>query len=462
MASYPLITNISLFNFRAFKKEKRIALRPLTFLVGPNSGGKSSVLSAIGLLGQSMIHPGDPFNSEVTWSGSLVDLGSFTDAVHRHKTNLTMKVGVEIANFQSHLRRGEVQKGPQPPISITVCISNGGSDKPGIVSQVIVADSASEQQVKITPVRRKSNPHIRIECLGKSENVTANLEDRFRSGESTALKIREIVRTKKKQLSGKLAGWRRIANFVDGFSYFHVLPGTERVSSGRAGPKRWYAAGSARDRIFHFFGEPTRFENVDPVMIAASQQLESPSKRVRRKKPPISLDATLKRLNIASSIRPERLGPYHTGIHVKDNMTNVKSNLIDVGYGASQVIPVLRACQSRTTSPLCIEQPEIHLHPKAQGDVAEVLCDTSQHRQVLVETHSVHMINRARLRIARGELKSSDVMIIYVDRDKDGSHVHEIPITENGDFAVDWPEGFFEERYSDTLELMKLQQERQK
>nr|MDQ3819082.1 DUF3696 domain-containing protein [Acidobacteriota bacterium] len=150
------------------------------------------------------------------------------------------------------------------------------------------------------------------------------------------------------------------------------------------------------------------------------------------------------------------LTPYHSVINLRDNVTKVKSNLIDVGYGASQVIPVITACLSNRSGPIFIEQPEIHLHPKAQGTIAELLCETSLKRQVLVETHSVHMINRARLRVAQGHLDYKNVMILFVDRDARGSRVQTIPLKENGDFGGTWPGGFFDERYEDTMALLQL------
>jgi len=74
----------------------------------------------------------------------------------------------------------------------------------------------------------------------------------------------------------------------------------------------------------------------------------------------------------------------------------------------------------------------------------------------LVETHSVHMINRARLRVAQGLLNHKNVMILFVDRNARGSRVQTIPLTENGDFGASWPGGFFDERYEDTMALLRL------
>jgi predicted ATPase len=105
-----------------------------------------------------------------------------------------------------------------------------------------------------------------------------------------------------------------------------------------------------------------------------------------------------------------------------------------------------------------VEQPEIHLHPQAQGALAEMLCEVSCSRQVVVETHSVHVLNRARILVAEGKMDSAHVMINFIGRSKAGSVVHPIQLLDNGDFGTEWPSGygFFDERYQDTMRLLSL------
>ena len=107
-----------------------------------------------------------------------------------------------------------------------------------------------------------------------------------------------------------------------------------------------------------------------------------------------------------------------------------------------------------------VEQPEIHLHPKAQGTVAELLAATSLRRQVVVETHSVHMINRARKLVAEGALDPISVVINFVERTDYGPKVHSIQLDSSGEFDVKWPGGFFDERYEDTMALLRLRSDK--
>jgi len=456
MHRFPTINGVSLRNFRAFKNEKDVPLKPLTFVVGPNSGGKSSLLSALCLLGQSPIDLSDLPESEMLWTGPLVDLGSFDDAVHRHDVSQKMDFTVRVAPLKIDTRRGGQRLVEHMPVETTVSVRAGPTAGFGEVWSVAVRDVVSDQSVTMSLKRRKTKPAITVSMLGETLEVPlVNPKFKYRIHNPGTQGVTKILRNQRSELHGKKAGWRRIQNTLRSGYYSGFIPAMERVSSGRAGPRRWYPIERPdRRSAFHYFNEPNLFENVSPTMIDAAKS-SPPSHRRRKSRP--SLEKALKQLNIASRISAERLSPYHSGILVKDNETGVSSSLIDVGYGASQVIPVLRACQSESFGPLLMEQPEIHLHPRAQGDVAEVICDTSLTRQVIVETHSVHMINRARLRVARGEFPADHVMILFVSRDKDGSHIQEIPISEAGDFVNDWPDGFFEERYSDTLELASAQ-----
>jgi len=169
-----------------------------------------------------------------------------------------------------------------------------------------------------------------------------------------------------------------------------------------------------------------------------------------------TLARVLRSLDIAKRIKTSKLSPYHFSINVRDSQLNIESKLIDVGFGASQVIPVIRACLGPSYGPLLVEQPEIHLHPKAQGIVAELLCQTSLGRQVIIETHSEHMINRARILVAQGKLDHRDIIINYVKRTKRGSQIRSIPLGPDGEFREPWPDGFFDERYQDTVKLLEL------
>jgi len=126
----------------------------------------------------------------------------------------------------------------------------------------------------------------------------------------------------------------------------------------------------------------------------------------------------------------------------------------DVGIGISQVLPVLAYAYSFKDRIITIEQPEIHLHPALQAELADVFIETAikNNNTYLLETHSEHFILRILRRIREGyannnpELKIEDVNVVYVKPTEKGSIVYQIPVTADGDFETHWPDGFFPER----------------
>jgi len=142
----------------------------------------------------------------------------------------------------------------------------------------------------------------------------------------------------------------------------------------------------------------------------------------------------------------------------------------DVGTGISQVFPVFVSAADGHERLIVIEQPEIHIHPKLQADLGDVfieaaLAEAGPHHKFLIETHSEHLILRILRRVRESctsdpldapsadgkdmpkvEVRPEDVCVLYVLPKPTGAHVVELPITKDGDFTANWPEGFFTER----------------
>jgi hypothetical protein len=142
-----------------------------------------------------------------------------------------------------------------------------------------------------------------------------------------------------------------------------------------------------------------------------------------------------------------------------DKRTGTPVSHRDVGIGVSQVLPVLVSAYAFRDQLVAIEQPEIHLHPALQAEIGDVFLASAlgeQKNSFLLETHSEHLILRILRRIREttdGELpdgapsiRPQDVAVLYVQRGAKGAEVVHIPITEEGEFAQPWPEGFFPER----------------
>ncbi len=146
-----------------------------------------------------------------------------------------------------------------------------------------------------------------------------------------------------------------------------------------------------------------------------------------------------------------------------DLRTNTPVSHRDVGFGVSQVLPVLVRAFASEGSIQAMEQPEIHLHPALQAEIGDVFLRSAlEHGNTfLLETHSEHLILRIMRRMRETWNKTlpkdlppvvpADVSILYVEPGPNGAVVREMPLNERGELVKAWPGGFFEEGLREVL-----------
>ena len=123
--------------------------------------------------------------------------------------------------------------------------------------------------------------------------------------------------------------------------------------------------------------------------------------------------------------------------------------LPDVGFGVSQLLPFIVQSLVSEKQIISIEQPEVHVHPRLQADLGDLLAAAIKKEnpnQFLIETHSEHLILRLQRLIRTKHLEPEDVSVIYVSRRHEGAKAERLHLDEDGDFIDDWPNGFFTER----------------
>ena len=139
-------------------------------------------------------------------------------------------------------------------------------------------------------------------------------------------------------------------------------------------------------------------------------------------------------------------GPFQLQIRRFDGRAKgPQRNLIDVGYGVSQVLPIVTELL-RPDAPemFLLQQPEVHLHPSAQAALGSLFCRIAAwRRQLIVETHSDHLLDRVRMdvRDGTGSLKPEDVSILYFERRQLDVQICSLSIDEEGNI-VDAPPGY--------------------
>jgi hypothetical protein len=133
----------------------------------------------------------------------------------------------------------------------------------------------------------------------------------------------------------------------------------------------------------------------------------------------------------------------------------------DIGVGISQLMPLVVAALSRNKGVIACEQPELHVHPRIQVAIGDLLTQSGSVANFLIETHSEHLILRLRKRIRQttdNELpkgfkpvKHDEISIVYFEPSPDGVIARRINLDEDGEFTSKWPQGFFSERREEYL-----------
>lgn len=137
-----------------------------------------------------------------------------------------------------------------------------------------------------------------------------------------------------------------------------------------------------------------------------------------------------------------------------NNDISVEPN--EIGVGISQLMPLVVASLSRKQGLIACEQPELHVHPRVQVAIGDLLLQSNDKINFLIETHSEHLILRLLRRIREinekklpsdfNEISTKDLSVIYIEPSPSGAKVRRINVTEDGDFNEAWPGGFFDER----------------
>jgi predicted ATPase len=144
-------------------------------------------------------------------------------------------------------------------------------------------------------------------------------------------------------------------------------------------------------------------------------------------------------------------------------LNNQPHNICDVGFGCSQVLPVLVGslnifvARAPAAIPMFIvQEPEIHLHPDAQAALGSFFVSLVQKTgQIFVETHSDTLVLRIARHVAGGQLKPDDVHIFFFSNSKRGKRVQKIRLDARATFQPHWPGGFFPQREREALGLAR-------
>jgi predicted ATPase len=445
-----MITKLNLTNFKAFESAN-VTLKPITIFLGPNNSGKSSVLAPFRMLSQT-IQSYDP-TVPLLLNGIMGDFGTYKDVVYANKKARHIEINCKIKPKRRVVRsNGEVLSRSLPSLSMSLKFKFRSSIREIILKELKIIRGNKErflskysedsekhiiQKINGTLIPQSHKAYVskrmslfhflprsvfqpRVES--KSEETSAFLNDEMRSS---------------------LNMLPRICN--DFYKLFFEL---EYVGAMRLPPSRTYMFSGERNRKVGSQGE-----YATNIIAMDSIRKGSKSKGIRRK-----VVSWLQKAGIASDIKIVALSDRHYELHVQNPITKEYQNFADVGYGNSQVIPVLVGGYNlEESSVYIVEEPEIHLHPKAQAELGDFFLDLHKKNiQTLVETHSEHLVVRLQQHVAAGILNPNDIAFYYVYADKNQKNVFELNLDKKGQFVEKWPEGFFPERLEEAKKLAKL------
>ena len=151
----------------------------------------------------------------------------------------------------------------------------------------------------------------------------------------------------------------------------------------------------------------------------------------------------------------EGINLYRTIVQAK--CSSVSTALTDVGFGVSQVLPVLVLLHYvPKNSTVLLEQPELHLHPSAQSGLADIMLNVAKTRdvQIIVESHSEHLLRRLQRRVAEEEASSEDVKLYFVSSERGVARASDLELNEWGEIE-NWPKEFFGDEMGEISAIME-------
>ena len=417
-----MITHIRMQNFKSWKDRVKIELAPLTGFFGTNSSGKSSLLQMLLLLKQTIE------TNEILFFGdenSLVNLGNFREVIHGHKTNepLTLEFGCKLRN--PFTIEGFRPRGYDLSTDSSLAVDS-------FAFEVTILWRCGELTVQEACYHFEDG-NGRQTLKGKhSEKIYG---EPYWSG-STTNPIHQFA-----------------SAFKELFNHVYFLGPT------RVHPQRLYHWEMAHPEEIDLWGNKA----VDALLSARVRQLTTAhnGKKVSLEE---RISKWLQKLELAHSFW---LGPIgnltdnNYEIRIQKTPNSAEVTLADMGHGVSDVFPLLvHCCYVPEGSTLILEQPGIHLHPKAQADLADLLIEviTERNLQILIESHSEHLLTRLQRRIAEEKI-SLDQTALYFCRNIDGESTKErLEVTESGDIK-NWPEDFFGDVMGDMFAMTDKQVE---
>lgn len=462
------IKSIRLQNFKGFKDAK-LELRPLTVILGPNSAGKSSFGQALVALSKSHLRDRNRTLNLMFGEDSPVEFGRYSDLVHAGCEGHSVKIelGLESGTLKLGFGEGDQRKkireldlvdielgGDEGKLAIVGIVNESSPDATSKVIKTSLTKGAYEDYREATSFKRETEKNWTISSKREVEQYRLVFD---------GLNIEGLYR-----LTGTPIDPNVIFNQVPFQDAASLLEKVLYLRPDRTAPLRKYQdvpssagpeiddRGSGATWYVHEFGgtlyadtftfprptsDPTDAQNI----INEVAKTKKETKTLRE-----AVSTWLVHLGLAESFETRMIngGRAIEVLVTPPGQKNARS-LIDVGFGVSQVLPILvKGLSVKESGLFVVEQPEAQLHPKPQAELADFFCSMIKcGRNVLVETHSEALFHRLRILADMDDDLSQNIAIYFIDEpsvDTDGivrcSQPRKISLKPGDEFK--WPTGF--------------------
>jgi predicted ATPase len=457
-----MLKKLHLKNFKAWKDTGSSRLAPLTVIFGANSAGKSSLGHLLLALKQTALSSDRKRALHLGDASTQIDLGTFADCMHGHDLakSLDFELGWDLP------KQLEVRDPLQPSmryvgdhLELGVSLTAGKSKQAELQSLRYGLADTNGEVLDVDLVRgenRKFSLDSNHYKFVKADGRKWPLEE-----PEKFYRVSEISMARFKNASFLTDFALATENVLGSLSYLGPL---------RIHPKRTYQWSGDTPESVGQMGENT----IAAILAAQNEgRMLNRGPKMPRQAFAEFVASWLKDLGVIHSfvVKPVAEGRKEYEVLVKTHAEAPEVKITDVGFGVSQVLPVLvQAFYCPPNSTVWMEQPEIHLHPQVQAVLADVFISAIRSRekgnarnvQFIIESHSEHFLNRLQRRIAEGEITPKDVAIYFCKRVGSATELEPLELNLYGDIE-NWPEDFFGDEMADlsarTLAAMKRQQQ---
>lgn len=434
-----MLRHLKLHNFKSWKKID-LKFGKVTGLFGTNSSGKSSLIQFMLLLKQTKNATDRGVVLDFGGPDQYVNLGGFQDVVYQHETSAVIDWYVEW-----DLPRKRVINDPLGKRTDILAFD----DTLGIWSEVKYKNKQmscehleyifGKYSFLTTPKKAGSTEFVLL-----AENDNDQESFKFRRVKARAWALPGPIKTH--LFPDQAKTYFQNSDFLSLFESEYEAQMDKMFYLGplREPPKRDYSWAGTSPVDVGKKGELTVAAVLSATLRNEKRNLGGKS---RYKSFQEMIAYWLKELGLIDSFEILEIGEGSNlyRAYVKKDKESTPALLTDVGFGVSQVLPALVLLYYVPEgSTVFMEQPEIHLHPSVQSGLADLILTVSKTRdvQVVIESHSEHLLRRLQRRIAEESARTEDIKLFFCDQAKGESVLSELELTEFGDIK-NWPDSFF-------------------